>query len=96
MKYQVTGNEYVSLPAIRERDGAIEGLSCLYMGVKGMIELTGREGLIRPFLVIDGSVKELTLSWDRCHYWIPSCASKDGGIFFHCTYLAPLGSGGLA
>ena len=27
MNYYVTGNEYVSLPTIRESDGAIEGLS---------------------------------------------------------------------
>ena len=50
MNYQVTGNEYVSLPAIRENGGAIESISCLYMNLKGMIELKGRNGLIRPFL----------------------------------------------
>ena len=53
MKYQVTGNEYVSLPTIRESDGAIESISCLYMNLKGMIELKGRNGLIRPFLQYD-------------------------------------------
>ena len=40
-RYQVTGNEYVSLPTIRESDGAIEGISCLFMRLKGMIELKG-------------------------------------------------------
>ena len=39
MNYFVTGNEYVSLPTIRQTDAAIEGLSFLHMGAKGMIEL---------------------------------------------------------
>ena len=31
MAYQVTGNEYLSLPTIRENDGAVEGVTFLYM-----------------------------------------------------------------
>ena len=38
-QYQVTGNEYVSLPTIRESDGAIESISCIYMQFKGMLEM---------------------------------------------------------
>ena len=70
MNYQVTGNEYVSLPAIRENGGAIESISCLYMNLKGMIELKGRNGLIRPFLQCDG--KEILLSpvWRRIRVYI--------------------------
>ena len=30
MNYQVTGNEYLSLPTIRETDGAVEGVTFLY------------------------------------------------------------------
>ena len=48
-QYQVTGNEYVSLPTIRESDGSIESISCLYMQLKGMIELKGLNGFIRPY-----------------------------------------------
>ena len=39
MAYQVTGNEYLSLPTIRENDGAVEGVTFLYMQVKGLLEI---------------------------------------------------------
>ncbi len=41
MPYQVTGNEFVSLPTIRESDGAVEGLTFLYMQLKGLLEMRG-------------------------------------------------------
>ena len=41
MAYQVTGNEFLSLPTIRESDGAVEGITFLYMQVKGLLELRG-------------------------------------------------------
>ncbi len=94
-QYQVTGNEYVSLPTIRESDGAIEGISCLYMGVKGMIEMTGKDGFIRPFLQCDGEAEAATHSWQREHFWIPSLFSDKGGISFRCTYLTPIGERGF-
>ena len=40
--YQVTGNEYVSLPAIREDTGAVQGLTVLHMGAKGLLETVRR------------------------------------------------------
>ena len=90
MKYQVTGNEYVSLPTIREDDGAIESISCLFMNLKGMIELKGRNGLIRPFLQCGGQEIILTPSWSREHYWIPAFSSKAAGLVFNCIYLTPI------
>ena len=94
-QYQVTGNEYVSLPTIRESDGAIEGISCLYMSVKGMVELTGKDGFVRPFLQCDGEMIEWMPSWLREHFWIPSFYSEKAGISFHCTYLSPMGERGF-
>ena len=94
-QYQVTGNEYVSLPTIREYDGAIKGISCLYMSLKGMIELTGKDGLIRPFLQCDGADSPLLPSWQRNHFWIPSFSSNENDIHFRCTYLTPVGERGF-
>ena len=94
-RYQVTGNEYVSLPAIRESDGAVEGISCLYMSVKGMIEMTGKDGFIRPFLQCDGAAAALAPAWQREHCWIPSFFSNRAGIAFRCTYLTPMGERGF-
>ena len=78
-QYQVTGNEYISLPTIREKDGAIMGISCLYMSVKGMLEMTGNNGFVRPFLQCDGEMVELMPSWQREHFWIPSFFSDKAG-----------------
>ena len=94
-QYQVTGNEYISLPTVRERDGAIEGISCLYMSARGMIEMTGRNGFVRPFLKCDGEAAELAPSWQREHFWIPSFRSDRSGITFRCVYLTPLGERGF-
>ena len=95
-QYQVTGNEYVSLPTIRESDGSIESISCLYMQLKGMIELKGLNGFIRPYLEQDGKQVSLSPVWSRDHFWIPSFSAEDRTFSFHCTYLAPVGERGFA
>ena len=95
-QYQVTGNAYISLPTIRERDGAIEGISCLYMTIKGMIEMTGKDGFLTPFLQCDGEPVRIRPAWRREHCWIPSFRSEEGNISFSCTYLTPVGERGFA
>lgn len=94
-RYQVTGNEYVSLPTIREKDGAIEGLSCLYMQVKGMLELKGKDRFIQPFFSVEGKRQRLCPVWRRSHYWIPSFCAEGSGAEFSCTYLTPVGERGF-
>ena len=89
--YQVTGNEYVSLPAIREEDGAIEGVTFLCMQAKGLLEIRGDDGLIRPYLAVGGARAALAPVWTRARSWIPSMDAKAGEIRFRCTYLAPIG-----
>ena len=79
--YQTTGNEYISLPTIRESDGSIESISFLYMQLKGMLEMKGRDGFIRPYLEQDGDRAELNPVWSRKHFWIPSF-STDNHVFF--------------
>ena len=95
MAYQVTGNEYLSLPTIREEDGAIEGVTFLYMQAKGLLELRGDEGLIRPYLTLGGERKALSPQWSRSHYWIPSFDATVENVAFHCTYLTPVGGTGF-
>ncbi len=89
--YQVTGNEYLSLPTIREDDGAIEGVTFLCMQAKGLLEIRGDDGLIRPYLTVGGARAPLAPVWTRAHCWIPSMAAQAGEISFRCTYLAPTG-----
>ena len=96
MDYQVTGNEYVSLPTIREKDGSIESISCLYMGVKGMLELKGKDYFIQPYVSCDDRLLSLRPEWKREHFWIPSFISSCDEIAFRCTYLSPIGERGFA
>ena len=95
MAYQVTGNEYLSLPTIRENDGAIEGVTFLYMQVKGLLEIRGTDGLIRPYVELDGQRLPLCPVWSREHCWIPRFVSEEQKLRFTCTYLTPVGERAL-
>lgn len=97
-EYLVTGNEYVSLPTIRQRDGAIESLSFLHMGAKGMIELCGSSDkpLIAPFAEINGlSLPEGGRRWKRLNSWVPQFEAEYGGCKLEGTLLAPIGERGF-
>ncbi|MGI6700456.1 MAG: glycoside hydrolase family 125 protein [Christensenellales bacterium] len=95
MNYQVTGNEYVSLPTIRESDGAIEGISCLFMRLKGMLEMKGQGRFIQPYIELYGKQIAVSPVWSREHFWIPSFESTTNDFSFRCTYLAPIGERGF-
>ncbi len=93
--YQVTGNEYISLPTIREQDGAVEGITFLHMGAKGMLEIRGDEALVKPSFFIDGTPVEEKISFERAHYWIPTMNQAKEKLHFSCTYLTPIGERGF-
>lgn len=98
MKYQVTGNEYISLPTIREDDGGLEGISFLHMGCKGMIEICGgtKTPLLQPFIEICGKRRQLTQAeWTLDGYWIPSFTASACEAGIAGTWLAPLGERGF-
>ena len=96
MRYQVTGNEYISLPTIRESDGGIEGITFLHMHAKGMLEMCGSPYLIRPYLKINKEELTLTPEWTREYCWLPRFSSYCKGVRYECTYLTPLGQRGFA
>lgn len=88
-----TGNEVVSLPEIREADGAILSMTLLYMKYKGMISLTGNDDtpLFRPYVKKNGVKNNLSkLKWNRHCHWVPSfdCTTED--IYINGILLAPL------
>lgn len=93
--YQITGNEYISLPQIRESDGAVENLTFLYMNAKGMIEMTGKPALIRPYIRIDGKELSFQPEWELTEYWIPTARMKTDQVTFESTYLTPIGEKGF-
>lgn len=91
--YQVTGNEYLSLPTIREDTGAIEGLTVLHMGAKGLLELNGGGApLIAPMVRMAGRKVTLTpVRWRRENAWVPMAQGEMQGLTVTLTYLCPLG-----
>ena len=95
MNYQITGSEYISLPTLRESDGAAEGVTFLYMQVKGLLELRGKAGLIRPYMEAEGQRLPLHPKWTREHCWIPGFTSEERTFRFSCVYLTPIGERGF-
>src|SRR5258708_29293309 len=97
-KYLPTGNEYVALPTIRERDGAVEQINVLHMGVNGLLAFSGGS---RPFLTpgvtVDG--KELSLdgrlTWEREADWLPRFTMTQEPLELEGLYFAPPGEGGF-
>lgn len=96
-RYQVTGNEYLSFPTIRESDAAAEGLTFLYMAAKGMIEMKGGGmPLLQPVISLGGCAAALTeLRWERGGYWIPGFTAKAGTLEVRGTLLCPIGKRGF-
>ena len=93
-KYQVTGNEYLSVPTLRESDAAVEGITFLHMGAKGMIGLggDGKRPLLAPVLTAGERAVPLTgLAWTRDHYWIPGFTMVHGSLRMRGTVFCPLG-----
>jgi uncharacterized protein len=93
-KYQVTGNEYLSIPTLRERDAAIEGITFLHMGSKGMIEIRGnnKHPLLLPVMTLNGQAISLEgCRWTREHYWIPGFVLRSELMCVRGTVLCPLG-----
>ena len=102
-KYLPTGNEFVSLPTIREDDGAIEAIGFLYMAQKGMIEVRGDDvcPLMAPFISLkdaNGNYPPAALSdlrWRRENYWIPVLEANASDVRLCATYFTPVGERGF-
>ena len=84
-KFIPTGNEYISLPCIKEVDGSIDDMTFLLMQRKGMVEIQGDWGtpLVKPYVRISGQEKVLTnrMVWSSVEHWIPkfiaSCSNVE-------------------
>lgn len=97
-KYIPTGNEMISIPCIREADAAIESVTFLHMGYKGMIEVKGTETapLFKPFIVVNGREEQLkNIKWEKLDYWLPCFTCLAGSIEIKGIILAPIGERGF-
>ena len=69
-KYIPTGNEYLSIPTIRDEDGAIESLNVILMKLDGLLEVCGANG--EPLISCPGMQKESgKWRWSFREDWIP-------------------------
>ena len=98
-KYIPTGNEMISIPAIREKDAAVMGVTILHMGLKGMLEIRGEDEknpFLKPFIAINGIEEPLSdLSWEKLNYWIPRFMGKSGNLEVEGILVAPVGERGF-
>ncbi len=97
-RYLPTGNEYISLPEIKEDRCVLESVSFLLMAQRGMVELRGEEGkgLVEPFVSIDGAELSLeNMSWHREHWWIPVAEKQVGSANVRVIWCAPVGERGF-
>ncbi|MEG2949305.1 MAG: glycoside hydrolase family 125 protein [Clostridia bacterium] len=91
--YQVTGNEYLSLPKLNEETACVEGLTLLHMGAKGLLELRGdaEQVFLEPILTINKEpIRIQNPQWIRENYWLPSFIHQSEKAAFHATYLCPI------
>ena len=98
MNYIPTGNMAVSLPCIREKDAAIENITFLHMGSKGMIDVRGSETdpLLRPYVTVGGVELPMTgFNWTRLFHFIPSFSAHGDNIKIEGIILAPMDERGF-
>lgn len=90
-----TGNEWLSLPAIRVADGAIESMNVLHEASRGLLQVDGPKGtpLLTPFASVDGEpVKFTGFQWEVLGSWVPRGTMRAGDLTLTLTYCAPPGS----
>lgn len=73
--YNVTGNEYVSLPMINPNTGALERINVLHMGLKGLLEFCGSTDLplLEPYVKLENASIDptKTTAWIYEQGWLP-------------------------
>lgn len=93
-KYYLTGNEFVSIPAIRE-DASIESINFLHMGYRGLIEICGSP-IIKPLFIIDSVERKMEgIEWEYKDYWMPGFIGYIDNLKIKGTICAPLGCRGF-
>ena len=87
-----TGNDWIALPAIRARDGALLNFNVISMRYRGLLEVAGvaDRPLMAPFIEIAGVRRPLAqLRWSLRDYWIPTGTMESDGVRVRLTYAAP-------
>lgn len=97
-KYLPTGNEYTALPTIRQRDGAIEQVNVIHMGMNGLLSFSGGSApFLTPRVMVNDEEFPLEgrLAWERESDWIPKFRMREESLELEGVYLCPLGERGF-
>jgi hypothetical protein len=87
-----TGNDWIALPSIRARDGALENFNVISMRYRGLLEIAGvpNRPLTAPYVEIAGVRRPLAhLKWSLRDYWIPTGTMEADGVRVRLTYVVP-------
>ena len=89
---ELTGNHYLSFPAVEHDGAAIPQITALHSALAGLLAWTG-EPLLRPVLEVDGRGLDLgALKWERLDRWIPQARGRlSGDCELTLTVCAPAG-----
>jgi hypothetical protein len=95
--FQVTGNEYLSLPEIDEKNGNVNYLTVLHMNSKGMLQIEGKP-FLKTKVVVDNKYISFNnnLVWIRDNYWIPTATYSNDDVKIKIIYLTPLNQKAIA
>lgn len=96
--YFPTGNEYVALPTLRARDGAVEQVNVLHMGVNGLLAFSGGSmPFLTPRVMVNDNefLLEGRLTWERQADWLPKFQVKEEPLELEGTYFCPPGERGF-
>ena len=100
IKWQVTGNHWLSLPCIHPETGAVHAVGVLHRGARSAVEFAGAPGfvdgvgpaLFRPTVTIDGRLVEpAAMEWERAFEWVPAFRWMAGSVVVRGTVFAPYG-----
>jgi len=91
------GNEFISLPMIREADGSILSMNTLHMLHKGLISFYGTKDVpfLTPYVKVNGNRESLTdMKWSFLTDWIPvftASVNNHAGLGIKGIILTPPG-----
>jgi hypothetical protein len=92
-----TGNQWIALPEIRARDGALLSFNVLSMHDRSLLQVVGTRGtpVLQPYFLVDGrplAFRDPT--WEMIEYWVPTAHLTVNGMDATLTYCAPIDARG--
>lgn len=89
----LTGNDYISIPSIIDKNANIKNINTLFSNYNGLIEIDSNDGnaILKPFITVNN--KEIFLNdikWFLDVYWIPHWEFTIDNIIIKGSLLAPL------